>query len=618
MILWAGYKQATIHGRVGDQLSCERAKVIEENRRYLKSICQVAVLCARQDIGLRGHREHEGSTNKGNFLEILDVVSSENTILKKRMQDAPRNAKYVSKATQNELLQAAADVIVEQITEEIRRAGFFSIIADETCDVSRVEQLSLCFRYVHPDDHCVRERFLGFTDCPELDATSLATQIMGEVLKLGLNIKECVAQCYDGAAVMTGHLSGVQKKIRKKAGSGCVYIHCYGHRLNLVVVNTASGIKKVNDFFGLMEAVYCFITASSLRHDKSVDSQKKNKVKVMEIPKLSDTRWVCRYAAVRLFKERYRSLLQALETIINSLHDGCERVEAIGLLKQLQGFSFLLLLWVFDDILGVTKLLSDTLQSKELDLASAIDLVDSVKKTLTERRSQKHFDQKIWLNAVKDATDNNVIMHCTREQRRSAVPSRLEEAVILAPLGKRSHNEVSVQATSRVLFFSIIDRILSELHRRFDESRGIILAVAACSPKSKHFLKVTTVKPLADECFIDVSSLEPQLAVAQTLVSQKHIETTEQLYSLLSSMQAAFPDLFTLVRAALTIPVSSATAERSFSTLKRIKTYLRSTIGEERLSHLSILSIERNLSKSLDYDKVIDKFASVSRRITLT
>ena len=91
-----------------------------------------------------------------------------------------------------------------------------------------------------------------------------------------------------------------------KAGSGCVYIHCYAHRLNLVVVNTASGTKNVNDFFGLMEAVYHFITASSLRHDTFVDSQMKNKVKVMEIPKLSDIRWVCRYAAVRLFKERYK------------------------------------------------------------------------------------------------------------------------------------------------------------------------------------------------------------------------------------------------------------------------------------------------------------------------
>ena len=83
-------------------------------------------------------------------------------------------------------------------------------------NVSRVEQLSLCFRYVHSEDHCVRERFLGFTDCPELDATSLATQIIGEVLRLGLNIKECVAQCYDGAAVMSGHFSGVEKKYGRK------------------------------------------------------------------------------------------------------------------------------------------------------------------------------------------------------------------------------------------------------------------------------------------------------------------------------------------------------------------------------------------------------------------
>ena len=83
-----------------------------------------------------------------------------------------------------------------------------------------------------------------------------------------------------------------------------------------------------------------------------------------------------------------------METIISNAHDGCERAEAIGLLKQLQSFSFLPLLWVFDDILGITKLLSDNLQNNELDLATAIDLVDSVQKTLTERRNQSYFDQR--------------------------------------------------------------------------------------------------------------------------------------------------------------------------------------------------------------------------------
>ena len=132
------------------------------------------------------------------------------------MHDAPQKAKYTSKTTQNELLHASAEVITEKITDEIRRARFFSIIGDETRDVSRVEQLSLCFRYVHPEDHTVKERFLGFTDCPQLDASALATQIIGEVMKLGLNIKECVAQCYDGASVMSGRLAGVQSQMRQK------------------------------------------------------------------------------------------------------------------------------------------------------------------------------------------------------------------------------------------------------------------------------------------------------------------------------------------------------------------------------------------------------------------
>ena len=73
-----------------------------------------------------------------------------------------------------------------------------------------------------------------------------------------------------------------------------------------------------------------------------------------------------------------------------------------------------------------------------------------------------------------------------------------------------------------------------------------------------------------------------------------------------------------LYKIALTIPVASASAERSFSVLKRVKTYLRSTMGQQRLNNLAILAIERDLSKSLDYDSVVDNFMHQNqRRITL-
>ena len=58
----------------------------------------------------------------------------------------------------------------------------------------------------------------------------------------------------------------------------------------------------------------------------------------------------------------------------------------------------------------------------------------------------------------------------------------------------------------------------------------------------------------------------------------------------------------------LTIPVASASAERSFSVLKQVRTYLRSIMGQQGLNNLAILAIEHDLSKSLDYDSVVDNF----------
>ena len=64
----------------------------------------------------------------------------------------------------------------------------------------------------------------------------------------------------------------------------------------------------------------------------------------------------------------------------------------------------------------------------------------------------------------------------------------------------------------------------------------------------------------------------------------------------------------------MTLPVSSATAERSFSRLKLIKSYLRSTMSESRLTNLALLSIERELANDLDFDCVVDTFSNMKNR----
>ena len=76
----------------------------------------------------------------------------------------------------------------------------------------------------------------------------------------------------------------------------------------------------------------------------------------------------------------------------------------------------------------------------------------------------------------------------------------------------------------------------------------------------------------------------------------------------------SFPNAYIAYRILLTIPVTVASAERSFSKLKLIKSYLRSTMSQERLSGLAILSIEKEMLEELKYKNLISNFASQKAR----
>lgn len=85
-----------------------------------------------------------------------------------------------------------------------------------------------------------------------------------------------------------------------------------------------------------------------------------------------------------------------------------------------------------------------------------------------------------------------------------------------------------------------------------------------------------------------------------------------QIYS--KDLHPIFPSISILLRIFITMPVSVAEGERSFSKLKLIKNYFRSTMGQERLSSLMILSIENDLANCLSHDEVISNFASKKAR----
>ena len=128
---------------------------------------------------------------------------------------------------------------------------------------------------------------------------------------------------------------------------------------------------------------------------------------------------------------------------------------------------------------------------------------------------------------------------------------------------------------------------------------------------------------LAYEGDIDGSSLLLEIMDCRMLFKKRPScevpSTPEQLLkATIQYGKEVFPNLRTALQILLTISVSVASCERSFSKLKLIKTYLRSTMCQERLSNLAILSVEKDAFDSINFDTIIDQFAEKkARKVTV-
>ncbi|CAI6344768.1 unnamed protein product [Macrosiphum euphorbiae] len=95
----------------------------------------------------------------------------------------------------------------------------------------------------------------------------------------------------------------------------------------------------------------------------------------------------------------------------------------------------------------------------------------------------------------------------------------------------------------------------------------------------------------------------------------KSLNTENTIQSKIKYMRSGdnavgFPTLAKLYKLFLTISSNSASCERSFSCHRRLKNYLRSTMGQFRLNHLGVLQIERERSSTINYEEIIKQFDS--------
>ena len=208
IVAWEQFKSTLNTGSVAEQLGSNRAQQIQRNRHYIKTVAEVLLLCSKQEIAFRGHDESSESHNKGNFKEILSLVAKHDPVVAERLFHGPRNAVYTSPKMQNDIINIMARIVRQKICTSVQEAGFYSILADETKDMSKQEQLSIVIRYVHGTS--VVERFLTFVIASDLTAEHLSKYILDTLALHNLDVSMIVSQGFDGASVMSGRCSDVQ------------------------------------------------------------------------------------------------------------------------------------------------------------------------------------------------------------------------------------------------------------------------------------------------------------------------------------------------------------------------------------------------------------------------
>jgi len=208
------WMQSTASGKpVAVQIDSHAKVIVEQNRSAVSSLAKVAIVCARQDIALRGthetfsdNDETQAIANRGNFLELVNLIKSESSNVKSNLDRLPKNANYCSKDSQNDLLDSAASVIKNRIVEEVQRSGMFAVIVDEARDISKTEQMSVCLRYI--DGHEVKERFLNFVTLRnDLSAEALAIAVANTLQSCVLANAMMARQLCRGSSMVCRHVS---------------------------------------------------------------------------------------------------------------------------------------------------------------------------------------------------------------------------------------------------------------------------------------------------------------------------------------------------------------------------------------------------------------------------
>lgn len=598
-------KRTQSEGRVDTEI----IKQVETERQYwrnvLKRVVTTIKFLSAQGLAFRGHQE-----NKGNYFRCLEYLAKFDPFLANHLNkygnQRQGSVHYLSNTVCDEFINIMGDKLRNLFIGEVKTATYFSMIIDSTPDISHVDQLSFVLRYVLLDGQII-ERFFTFIDIYSHHSVNLEQLVIEILNKWDIDIKKCRGQSYDNASNMSGKYSGLQSRI-KQHSPNAEYIPCCSHSLNLVINTAAESSRTAILYFDFMQNLYVWFSASTQRWNVLHNHLRQN---ACIVKKLSDTRWSARADAVFALYKSYHDIKGALiEMGDNVEQKSVSRVEAKSLAKKMDLYETALMTVMWNKLLQRINATSKSLQNPEICLSTSVNLLESLKSFIrTEIRDG--FSFTLIEEEAETLVDGNCIYQDEQrrtKKRKSFYDESVENDVVFTGRENFIVNTVNI----------ICDTLIMEIDSRMKACRAInsrfgLFFNLDLSESEVNLMITEVISTYEDDINCDIT--RDELLQFLSYAKEQGLQSPTKMYEhLVRGLKSTFPNVETLLRIYLTIPISNASGERSFSALKRIKTYLRNHVGQERLTNLAILHIESMETEKCDFNDIIDTFAKTKSR----
>lgn len=431
-----------------------------------------------------------------------------------------------------------------------------------------------------------------------------------------LNIEKCRGQGYDGAAVMSGANSGVQKRILEIVPNA-TFVHCCSHNLNLVISDAAKSTREISSFFETVQDIYNFFSSSAPRWSQlALGEEESSKLRKKTLKKMCATRWEARHNALFSLKQRFVDVLKAFTRIQLTSTKKDEINIATALKKKLESAEFVLLLCVWEKILKSLFVVSKILQSVNIDLQQAFELLKNAHADILRFRDEF----SIFVDNSKTVCKLwNIPFKFLNKRQRFATKFYDE-------FDSDRRLTVTEDNFKVAIFYPLIDTTLQKLKERFvgmqiiNDNFSILIPYTMTTIPEEELIRSAYdfINKYSDDINSDFT--RQILSLKNFLISNFKLEDLKKMtiqrlaeYIISNDVSIIFPDIFTSCCIFMTIPVT-ASAERSFSKLKLIKNYLRNTTAQDRLTNIALLNVERLHTSRIDVDSIINNFANLKAR----